>query len=385
MNKKIISLCSLLVALAFVFVVTGTSSVNMKKNDISVAQMQEYYAEGESQSTTSSGLNIGNKVSDVVGDVAGNVGGYVSNIAGVAGAITSVAGGSGGFGDIVGGIGSGGSSGGSGSILGGLGDVVGGLFGKNDTSSATAATQSPTYNSGTIIPVPAASQAYTQATQTQSSVIITSSEIVSDIQAETFNSSVSTNPYTKPIAEFKAGDKDESIKWVQWIFVYTGYGLDESGITGELDDATVTLIKKLQTERGLTVDGNINDEVVDKVELLYYEYTLSANNSTTLPNTVITQSDVYQTSVDNTDTDNTSKWITVIIIALVWIIAAFAIFYILVIKKKKGKKKTDSDKKIDYAQAENKEEIKTLEEKQEKPKQTEVTSMADLFEEANDK
>lgn len=384
MNKKIISLCSLVVVAALVFAIAGTSSANTKKNDISVAQVQEYYAEGESQSTTSSGLNIGNKVSDVVGDVADNVGGYVSNLAGVAGAITSVSVSSGGLGDIVGGLGSGGSSSGSGSILGGLGDVVGGLFGKDDTSSATVPTQTPTYNAGTIIPVPAASQSYTQTTQQQSSAIVASVETASDVQSETFNATTVTNPYTRPTAEFKAGDKDESIKWVQWIFVYTGYGLDENGITGELDDATVALIKKLQTERGLTVDGNINNEVVDKVELLYYEYTLSANNQTTLTNTEIVQSDVYQTNVDNTDADNTSKWITVIIIALVWIIAAFAIFYILVIKKKKEKKKTDVDKKKGSEKAEEKEEPKAPE-KQEEPKQTEVTSMADLFDEANDK
>lgn len=377
MNKKIISLCSLVVAAALVVAVAGTSSVNTEKNDISVAQMQEYYAEGESQSTTSSGLNIGNKVSDVVGDVAGNVGGYVSNIAGVAGAVTSVSGG-------LGSIGSGSSSGGSGSILGGLGDIVGGLFGKDDTSSSAAATQAPTYNSGTIIPVPAASQSYTQASQTPSSINPALSESASDVQAETFNSAVTTNPYTRPTAEFKAGDKDESIKWVQWIFVYTGYGLDENGITGELDAATVALIKKLQTERGLTVDGNINNDVVDKVELLYYEYTLSVDNSATASSTAVTQSEIYQVNVDNTDTDNTSKWITIIIIALVWIIAAFAIFYILVIKKKKGKNKTDGNKKSGSEDAEKKDGNNNSE-KQESSKANNVKGMADLFEEANDK
>lgn len=377
MNKKIISLCSLIVAVALVVAVAGTGSANTEKNDISAAQVQEYYAEGESQSTTSSGLNVGNKVSDVVGDVAGNVGGYVSNIAGVAGAITSVSGG-------LGSIGSGSSSSGSGSILSGLGDIVGGLFSKDDTSSTASATQSPTYNSGTIIPVPAASQSYTQTSQTQSATNPELSEIASDVQPETFDSAVTTNPYTRPTAEFKAGDKDESIKWVQWIFVYTGYGLDENGITGELDAATVALIKKLQTERGLTVDGNINNDVVDKVELLYYEYTLSVDNSVADSSVEATQSQVYQIDSDNTDTDNTSKWITVIIIALVWIIAAFAIFYILVIKKKKDKKKSDDKRNNDSEKSEKNNENQ-IPEKQEESKTNDVKSMADLFKEANDK
>lgn len=410
MNKKITALCSFILVFAVAFAVVGTNSSKFDKNDATYYKAERYYATASESvadlpSTTSFLDKIQGEAGGRVDDVAGNIGSYISNAAGVVSGAAGVvgSGSSGGLGDIVGNIGSGGSS--SGNVLGGLGDIVGGVFGKDDTTAANVQNTTSAGYAATIATVHAATKSYAVTqnaiTESQAASEINSNSEPSQSVLQTPSVSNGVNPYTKPTTEFKPGDSDESIKWIQWIFVYTGYGLDENGITGVLDDATVEVVKKLQQERGLTVDGNITDAVVDKAELLYYEYSLSVSPSAEGA-TDVTQMPSETQTADNTEkSDNTAKWITVIAVALIWVIAVAVILVIFIIKKKKTKKPSDADKKEkkpseektlppqnddENENGENSEDSdRETDESEEKPEQTVVKSMADLFEEANDK
>lgn len=256
MKKKITVLCSVIVVLSICFAMFGVN--NTFENDTTTAIIKSYYAP-KNETTEGNVLdgvgNIigglgdvtlgGSSLGDVtLGDSLGNIGSGSSD--GLGDSL-------GGIGDAMGGIGDA-----LGGVVGGMGDSLGGIFGGLGNGSGTVVkTTAPATTSadiGLIIPVPAATQAPSE-TQAPS----TSSE--SSVAGETVDFASTANPYTKPTASFVAGDEDETIKWIQWIFVYTGYGLKDDGITGILDEDTVAVVKKLQHENKLTVDGNINEDV----------------------------------------------------------------------------------------------------------------------------
>ena len=262
-----------------------------------------------------------------------------------------------------------------GGVVGGIGDSLGGIFGGLGNGSGTVVkTTAPATTSadiGLIIPVPAATQAPSE-TQTPS----TSSE--SSVAGETVDFASTTNPYTKPTASFVAGDEDETIKWIQWIFVYTGYGLKDDGITGILDEDTVAVVKKLQHENKLTVDGNINEDVVKAAEVLYYQSMLGEDVSAIEISSDATTSVTVSTPVDNENNgDNTTVILLIVILVIIWVLAIGGIVLLFVFKKKK-KKKT---KNVAAEQAENKET------KTDGTETTSIKSLSDLFHaaERNDK
>lgn len=372
MKKKFMILCSLMVALSICIAVFGVT--NAVENDVTNAAIKIYRAPKTEETT---GGVLGG-VGDILGGIGDGSSGGVGDILGGIGD-----GSSGGVGDILGGIGDG-SLGGSGDSLGGIGDafggigdaiggVLGGLGGSGSgTVVKTTAPATTSADIGLIIPVPAATQTPSEA-QTPS----TSSE--SSVSGETVDYASTSNPYKKPTENFVAGDEDETIKWLQWIFVYTGYGLKDDGITGVLDEDTVAVVKKLQHENKLTVDGNITEEVIKAAEILYYQSKLGEDVSAIEVSSDATTSVTVSTPVDNGNNgDNTTVILLIIILVIIWILAIGGVILLFFFKKKSLKKANqETVEKTDAKQADD----------TKKDGDNTIKSLSDLFEEAekNDK
>ena len=350
-------------------VLLAVVSVNAKteKTDVTTATAGVFYAEKAETTASSlngivndvlgsigSGSSSGGTIDSVIGSIEGVSGDIDSAIDGFGGAMDSL----GGIGDSLGGIGDALGGIGSGSGLGsGLGDIFGGLLGGSSGSGSSGTASTTSAGSGIIIPVPAATQTLTEA-QTVGTT--------DAVEGEAVDFSSSSNPYTKPTAEFTAGDADESIKWLQWIFVYTGYGLKEDGVTGVLDEDTVTVIKKLQTENELPVDGNVTEDVVKAAEILYYQKILGddvsaievTSDATTVAATV-PQGDAAE------EGSGVSTVLLIVVLVIIWVLAIGAIVFIFIFKKKK-----DNAAKAASAAA------------SEKSGSGEIGGLSDLFEEA---
>ena len=364
MKKKFTAICSVMIVFSICVAIFGATGFNGEK-DVTTATIKEFYAPKEE-------TTVG--VLDGIGDVLGGIGdGSSGDIGDILGGIGS--GSSGGLGDSLGGIGDGfgGVGDALGGVVGGIGDSLGGIFGGLGNGSGTVVkTTAPATTSadiGLIIPVPAATQ-----TPSETQAPSTSSE--SSVAGETVDFASTTNPYTKPTASFVAGDEDETIKWIQWIFVYTGYGLKDDGITGILDEDTVAVVKKLQHENKLTVDGNINEDVVKAAEVLYYQSMLGEDVSAIEISSDATTSVTVSTPVDNGNNgDNTTVILLIVILVIIWVLAIGGIVLLFVFKKKK----INAAKNVAAEQAENKET------KTDGTETTSIKSLSDLFEEAENK
>ena len=371
MKKKILSLCSVVIALSICFAVF---SVNCKsETDITTATVKTFYAE-KNETTTDNA--IGGFVNGILGEFGSaapsdKVDGILGSIEGVPGDIEGAIGnfgdsldGLGGIGDSLGGIGD--IFGGVGSGLGdSLGGILGGLGGSGSGSGGNITSPAPTTSAdiGLIIPVPAATQ-----TQTETQALL--APVESTGAGETVDYAVTSNPYPKPTASFAAGDEDETIKWIQWIFVYTGYGLKADGITGVLDEDTVAVIKKLQHENKLTVDGNINEDVIKAAEVLYYQSIIGGDASAIeVSSDATTGASVSNPADNNENGNNIPVALLIVVLVIIWVLAIGGIVLLFVFKKKKIN-----------ASNQNAEEKNIVEEKENK--NTEIRSLSDLFEEA---
>ena len=374
MKKKFMILCSLMVALSICIAVFGVT--NAVENDVTNAAIKIYRAPKTEETT---GGVLGG-VGDILGGIGDGSSGGVGDILGGIGD-----GSSGGVGDILGGIGDG-SLGGSGDSLGGIGDafggigdaiggVLGGLGGSGSgTVVKTTAPATTSADIGLIIPVPAATQTPSE-TQTPS----TSSE--SSVSGETVDYASTSNPYKKPTENFVAGDEDETIKWLQWIFVYTGYGLKDDGITGVLDEDTVAVVKKLQHENKMTVDGNITENVIKAAEVLYYKNILGEDVSAIEVSSDITTGVNVSTPVDNGEDGNgIPVALLVVVLVIIWVLAIGIIVLLFVFKKKKMQA-------LNNVSADNSSAEATQTDSNESKETSEIKSLSDLFEEAenNDK
>ena len=364
MKKKFTALCSVMIVFSICVAIFGATGFN-GGNDVTTATIKEFYARKEE---TTAG------VLDGIGDVLGGIGdGSSGDIGDVLGGIGS--GSSGDLGGSLGGMGvaMGGIGDSLGGVVGGMGDSLGGIFGGLGNGSGTVVkTTAPATTSadiGLIIPVPAATQAPSE-TQTPS----TSFE--SSVAGEAVDFASTSSPYTRPSASFVGGDEDETIKWIQWIFVYTGYGLKDDGITGVLDEDTVAVVKKLQHENKFTVDGNINEDVVKAAEVLYYQSMLGEDVSAIEISSDATTSVTVSTPVDNENNgDNTTVILLIVILVIIWVLAIGGIVLLFVFKKKK----INAAKNVAAEQAENKET------KTDGTETTSIKSLSDLFEEAENK
>lgn len=363
MKKKIMALCSIIIAFSICITVFGTVD-----GDVTEATMKNYYAP-KAETTASSGLG------GVIGDVVGGLGGSDS---------------SGGLGDLLGGIdtsGVGDAIGGFSDTLGGLGDVFGSaadgmgnaLGGLLDSGSSEETDSVPTT---VIVTVPATTEAKLDliipvpvATQTTEPETVTEATTA----GETVDYSATSNPYTKPTATFSAGDEDETIKWLQWIFIYTGYGLKDDGITGVLDEDTVAVVKKLQKSNELTVDGNITEDVIKAAEVLYYQSKLGENVSAIEVSSDATTGESVSDQTVNVEKENSVPVaLLIIVIVIIWVLVIGGIVILFVIKKKKktaaqnAAAEKATDKQADGV-------------KDEKNDKNEIKSLSDLFEEAEKK
>lgn len=335
MNKKITALSIAILMLAVSFVVVGYGN-SAGESGITYANIGTYAAQETVSTTESLGEFVSQKVDNVtnIGDIIGDVSDIGNSLGG-----------------LMGGMG-GSSSGGLGDAIGGIGDALGGLMNgmSGSSSGSSGGSGSVTYDVNTetigyIDIVPAASE-FTPVITT--GAVATTAASVN----ETVDFAASGNPYTKPTGELKGGDKGEGVKWMQWVFIYTRYGLKDDGITGVFDEDTMAVVKKLQKENGLVVDGIVDDEVIDKIELLYFQ----AIYSTTAPAAVTestTQAIPTASDSQNTKGSSTAGMVAiVIIIALIWVLAIGAIIVLFVFRKKKGtkKKKTTGAEKTAVAE-----------------------------------
>lgn len=339
MKKRFMALGMVIIMVAVTFTVLGVKG-NSNVADVSYAQ-RNTYGESETEKTTLFTNPVDNFIGDKVDGVS-NAYGIMSDLAGIAGDIGgSVSLGSGGIGEGVGGIGE---------ALGGIGDAFGGLFGEDITP--TQNNQGVTYsvvetNVGHIQVVPAATQNYGTTPQLPGGTVAVQNPTVGTSAslntAETVDFAAVKNPYQKPTGELKGGDTGEGVKWMQWIFIYTRYGLKDDGITGVFDEDTMAVVKKLQKENNMTVDGIVNDAVIDKIELLYFQSTYT--QPTLVPST--TSSGVKLTSpVVVPEQDNTVIILLVVLIVLVWIVAiAFVVVMVIKNKKKKAANQKITDSK----------------------------------------
>lgn len=375
MKRKITALCSFMLVLSICIAIFGAANVDVK-NDSTTAVLKKYSAP-KAEETTSSGMN--GVLNDVLGGLGSSsssdtVDSVIGSIDGVSGDIESALGGLGGSTDILGGIGD--AFGGITDVLGGIGSGVegtlGGIFGGLGGTGSTAQTTAPATTSGDIgliIPVPAATQTPTEA---QTSAVTEESGIA----GETVDYADSSNPYTKPTAAFTAGDEDETIKWLQWIFIYSGYGLKDNGITGVLDEDTVAVVKKLQHENGLTVDGNINEDVIKAAEVLYYQTILGDDNSAIeVPSDATTGVSTSNQAASADNGNGVPVVVLIVVLVIIWVLAIGGIVLLFVFKKKK----MNAIKKAEEEQRE-----KEAAEKAEK-KESGISSLSDLFEEAERK
>ena len=316
MKKKMWVLCASVIMVSLIltiFGVKGNGNGNGYAN-LSEAGIQTYAAEA----TTSIGGFVSEKVDDLT-----NLGDVVSDASDVVGDLGGMLGGGGldGIGDIFGGLGDG-----LGNILGGIGDN------KNTTTkSTTSVTYSINTNyAGYIDPVPYASTS-AQATDNQKPV------------NETVDFAATQNPYKKPTGTLKGGDKGDGVKWMQWVFIYTRYGLKDDGITGVFDEDTIAVVKKLQKEKGLVVNGVVNDEVIAQIELLYFQATHSVTVAQS-DSQISVSGSVVTVGATESDKDDTGVKILAIVVAAIWVLViAFAV--VLFVMKKKKKRKAEGKEK----------------------------------------
>lgn len=327
MKKKFTMICIFVVTLALTVTVSGVR-FNEGAN-ISDASIGTYAAKA---GTTSLGGFVSEKI-----DTVTNVGEIVSDVSDVAGDL----------GGLLGGLG-GSSGGGLGDAIGGIGDAFGGLIGNiggsSDSSGSIVGTSSVTYSVNTnyvgyIDPVPFASENNQSTTESKSPV------------NETVDFAATKNPYAKPTKELKGGDKGDGVKWMQWIFIYTRYGLKDDGITGVFDEDTVAVVKKLQKEKGLTVDGIVDDEVIAQIELLYFEATYSVTVPSGNSSSVESVSSQNSVSVQEDDKQNDGLIILTIVVAAIWVIA-IAFIVVLFLMKRKKKKAQGENKSSEATQVE---------------------------------
>lgn len=383
MKKKIIALSTVILSVAMFVATFGLNAKDFKVDttDIDVNVM----CAGETTATTNAIGSLienvagGNVIGDALGSAGQNIG---SALEGVTGNLEDAAGN---VGNALGNIGNGGSviptgnAGGLSGVVGGLGDTIGSLSGVLSGLTSTTAAQSTT-ELGTITPVPAVSQLDTQVANpiiTQNTTPSTTA--VADGEGETVDFSATSNPYKKPTIELKAGDKDNSVKWVQWIFIYTHYGLNENGITGVLDDDTVHYIKKFQAQRGITVDGNMSKEFVDNLELYFYEYTFGTSSTTAVP---LTQPTQMETVEADTSGDNESNMkLLIIALIMIWVLAIVVIVVLVIFLKKKGSLNNKKNSSAVVSSSETKQTTGEGDNSDNKPSK----SLADLFEDSDNK
>ena len=79
------------------------------------------------------------------------------------------------------------------------------------------------------------------------------------------NSTKKVNPYPVPSHNISRGAMGNGVKWLQWELVNRGYDIGSAGIDGICGNATLSAIKKYQSENGLGVDGIVGNQTKAKM------------------------------------------------------------------------------------------------------------------------
>ncbi len=351
MKKQIIGFACTLLCFAVMFAVFG--AVPGKKTV--AAAKNSTFAAGETE-----------EKSNVLGGVAEAVSGI--NSVGDGGIINGI------IGEI---IGDEDVSAGIGGFIGGVAEDLSGIlsgFGNRNKTSNTGTTAGY-YEIETITPV------VTEEKTTLQSEVNASEETetaVSTTYGLTVEDGATEVPYEKPTLPLSSAEND-GVRWMQWIFIYTDYGLRSDGITGVLDDDTVSCIKRLQQERGLKVDGELTEETINEIENLYLEKKLQGNSEQTLASSEVTEE---VTEPQNTGKNTLNTVIAVVIAIGVWTLILGAVLAVILIRKKKLQ---NDGKKSDKKSEENTEKKDEKEVKDEKKSDGGVESLSDLFREAEEK
>lgn len=358
MKRKLMGFCAaVIVASVSLTVLLGNKTENGGLSDISYAERQQYYDEAADMNT------VRDEAADMNNSTTqSKVDNYIEDKTNAVSNSGSLIGGFGGFGGIIGDVGD---------II---GSIIGGEPGENTQNSTPVATYPvSTNNVGFIDPVPAVTYIQGQTNAPVASAT-TPPAVSTSPHSETVNFAAASNPYKKPAGEIKPGDSGEGVKWMQWMFIYTNYGLTGKPITGVYDAETQALVKKLQQEKGLASDGIVNDAVIDKIELLYYEHSVTA--TTAPPAVILTAPETIGVTspVADSGEKNSTLGIVIIILAAIWCVAIIAIIIIFMLKKKKKKNAVEDKTEVSETQTVP-ETTETVEKKD--------MSLSDLFEEAN--
>ncbi|MBO5065486.1 MAG: peptidoglycan-binding protein [Clostridia bacterium] len=354
MNKKIIAFCVAVVMSCSAIAVTGSKLSDGIKTDVSTAVVEQHYNSADGMRTgnrdEAADMNDGgsNTVSTTAAPATTGSSGLDIDLGGLLGGSGDggLLGGSGGLGDL-------GSFGSIGEIFGDGSDVIGSIFSgatpSQNNQETVPVTQNPGYNTNYLDPVPAATYV-----QSQTPSIDTGASVGTNLPVSQADSTVSSdfgagvnttyNPYAKPKDVINPGDSGEGVKWVQWILMFTNYGLQNKTIDGNYDEETVEAVKKFQKEQGLTDDGIINEATADKLEILYFQHsmtltTVAPSAATTVPQTTAV--------ADEDDEKGVSTAVIIAVIAAIWCVAIGVIVAILIIRKKKSRVEsgdTSSDK-----------------------------------------
>ncbi len=63
------------------------------------------------------------------------------------------------------------------------------------------------------------------------------------------------NPHPEPTRNISRGAKGDDVRWVQWALQSKGYNIGSAGIDGICGNATLSAIKRFQSDVGLSADG----------------------------------------------------------------------------------------------------------------------------------
>lgn len=322
MKRRIIAFSLAVMLAAIGFVVIEAKESNTTEN-ISQGNIDTYGAP--------------NAKNNIVEDFANDQLGVATDIYGVVSDLSEIGG------EVIGNVGGDlgiGESGGIGGIIGDVGDIIGGILGGEGGSGSlggnTGGTYAPQDTTGEYISIiPAATDYYTLPDPNLTS----STEAVNVGETVDFGSNI--NPYTKPVGELKGGDTGDGVKWIQWIFIYTRYGLRDDGITGVFDEDTMAVVKKFQNEYGLVADGVVGEEEINMLEYFYLQ-TINPDIVTYAP--ISSSNSAPTTKFNAKSEDDNSLAIIIALVSAVWILAFVFVIVLKMAKNKSNRNKPDAPK-----------------------------------------
>lgn len=324
MSKKIMAFALVLLLGVCCFTVANSKS-SAKETNVAYVNRNSYAATNSDSTTSFKGY-----ISEQAEQLTGNLGGIIADASDLGGSLGGLVD----FSNLTGGSGFGGA-------IGDISNAIDGILG-GQTGGAIGGTGSHTYEVNTdeigyIDIVPAATSFLPSITEPSTEDSTQEQTAVN----ETVDFAATSNPYEKPTEELRGGDQGEGVKWMQWIFIYTRYGLKDDGITGIFDEDTMAVVKKLQKENGMTVDGIVDEEVIAQINLLYLGSVYSSVPSTQAQTEEASKDNKHNNNVDEDDEVPSSIIILVVVIAVIWA-AAIAVAVILFIKKKKASNKASA-------------------------------------------